>query len=68
MKSRQIDLPLSGHGHAVLSIPTPVTPERLRALEQSLTCALARLRRSLSVDALDPGLIEYASWLPERRQ
>jgi hypothetical protein len=68
MKTRQIEVPLPDHGHAVLSVPTPLTRELLQTLEQALTRTLARLRRSLSVDAVDPGLIEYASWLPERGQ
>ena len=67
MKLRQIDVSLPAHRHAVLSIPTPLTRELLHGLEQSLTGTLERLRRSLSVDAIDPGLIEYASWLPHRR-
>lgn len=68
MKTRQIDVPLPDHGHAVLRVPTPLTRDLLQTLEQSLARTLERLRRGLSVDAVDPGLIEYASWLPERRQ
>ncbi len=66
MKTRQIDVPLSDHRHAVLSVPTPLTRELLHVLEQSLARTMTGLRRSLSIDAVDPGLIEYASWLPER--
>ncbi|MDO9136109.1 hypothetical protein [Hydrogenophaga sp.] len=68
MKTRQIDVPLPDHGHAMPSVPTPLTREMLQTLEHALSRTLALLRRSLSVDAVDPGLIEYASWLPERRQ
>jgi hypothetical protein len=68
MKTRQIDVPLPDHGHAMLSVPTPLTREMLQTLEHALSRTLALLRRSLSVDAVDPGLIEYASWLPERPQ
>jgi len=68
MNTERIQVPLSTHGQARLDIPAPLTQELLTVLEQSLTQTLARLRRGLSVDALDPALVEYASWMPAGRQ
>lgn len=68
MNTERIQVPLSTHGQARLDLPTPLTHELLTVLEQSLAQILAWLRRSLSVDALDPALVEYASWMPAGRQ
>jgi hypothetical protein len=67
MKIRKIIINLPNHDQAELNLPVPLTHELLTALEQSLAQTLTRLRSKLTVDSIDPGLIEYASWLPERR-
>lgn len=68
MNTERIPVPLSGHGQARLDLPAPLTHELLSVLEQALAQTLARLRHGLSPDALDPALIEYASWLPAGRR
>ncbi len=63
MNARQITFPLPGNGHAVLTLPQKLPPEALAALECSLTVALRDLQRESGGDAIEPGQIEYASWL-----
>ena len=67
MNTSRITVELPDHREAVIDLPSPVTPDLLSTFEQAMALTLARLRRGLSVDALDPGLIEYASWLPAGR-
>lgn len=63
MNVRQMTFPLPGNGLAVLTLPQTLQPEALKALEGSLTVALRDLQRESGGEALDPGHIEYASWL-----
>ncbi|AOF87752.1 hypothetical protein BSY239_5 [Hydrogenophaga sp. RAC07] len=63
MNTRQMTFPLPGNGPAVLTLPQTLQPEALAALECSLKMALHDLQRESGGDALDPGRIEYASWL-----
>jgi len=63
MNARQMTFPLPGNGPAVLTLPQALPPEALRELEHSLTVALHDLQRETGGDALEPGQIEYASWL-----
>ena len=67
MKTSRITVELPDQREALIDLPAPVTLDLLSAFEQSMARTLARLRRSLSVDAIDPGLLEYASWLPAGR-
>ncbi|QCB45376.1 hypothetical protein [Hydrogenophaga sp. PAMC20947] len=63
MNARQMTFPLPGNGPAVLTLPQPLAPEALLELEHSLTAALRNLQRETRAEALEPGQIEYASWL-----
>lgn len=59
----QLNFPLPGHGHAVLTLPQPIAPETLGVLEHDLSAGLRQLQREMRGAADDPGQIEYASWL-----
>ena len=63
MSARQLSFPLPGNRPAVLSLPQPIAPESLLALERSLAAALSALQRETCGGASDAGQIEYASWL-----
>lgn len=63
MTARQLNIPLPGDGAAVLTLPRPLTPESLLALEQALAGVLGRLHHEVCSDAADPGQLEYASWM-----
>jgi hypothetical protein len=56
-----------GNGHAVLTLPQPLTPESLLQLEQALASALGRLHHEVCDHGTDPGQLEYASWLQQLR-
>ena len=62
MNVRQLSIPLSGHGTAVLTLPQPVAPETLGMLEHALCTGLRQLQREMRGAASDPGQIEYALW------
>lgn len=63
MNARQMTFPLPGNGPAVLTLPQTLPPETLVELEHSLTAALRDLQRENGASSLEPGQIEYASWL-----
>ena len=67
MTAHQLTLPLSGDASAFLILPQPLTPESLCRLEQGLACSLAQLRREMGDDAVDPGTLEYESWMQQLR-
>lgn len=67
MTARQLTVPLSGDGPAVLILPQPLTLESLCRLEHSLAGSLAKLRREIGSDAADPGILEYESWMQHLR-
>lgn len=68
MKPCHLEVPLNEHPPAVLHVPAPLSRELLDELDRSLHATLAGLRRRFDTVAEDAGLIEYASWLPQRRQ
>ena len=63
MKVCQLNFPLPGNDHAVLTLPQPVAPETLDVLEHAVSTGLRQLQREMRGAADDPGQIEYASWL-----
>jgi len=76
MTCLQITLPVPGAGPAVLTLPQPLTPQVLLALEQAVAGGLGMLRRDLvglgasttcghAVSPPDAAEIEYASWMPD---
>jgi hypothetical protein len=68
MHPSRITVELPDRSEAVIELPSPATPDLLHAVEQALARTLSHLRQGVSVDALDPGLVEYASWLPAGRR
>lgn len=46
----------------------PVSLEAIAVVEQLLAQMLGELRQKLARSAAHDGAIEYASWLPQRRQ
>ena len=65
MNMKQLTFLLRGNGPAVLTLPQPMPPETLLELERSLAQALGELKREQRCGAVDPGQIEYASWLEQ---
>jgi hypothetical protein len=65
MHTRQLTFPLPGNGSAVLTLPQHLPFGNLLALERSVTAALADLQREACGAGVDPGQIEYASWLQQ---
>lgn len=64
MSTRQMTFPLPGNSPAaILTLPQTLPPEALVELEHALTAALHNLQCETSADTLEPGQIEYASWL-----
>lgn len=67
MSAREMQVPLSGHGPAFLTLPDPLTPDVLHALESSLATILSTLRAEVYGPSADAGQLEYASWMPQLR-
>ncbi|MDO8298050.1 hypothetical protein [Lacisediminimonas sp.] len=67
MSAREMQVPLSGHGPAILTLPDPLTPDALHALETSLATVLGTLRAQVCGESIDAGQLEYASWMPQLR-
>ena len=63
MTFRHLTLPIPGAGPAALILPQPLTLDALGRLEEGLASSLAGLRRELDGCAVDPGKLEYESWM-----
>jgi len=63
MDVRKLVVPLSDGGYATLTFPEPVTPERVRMLEEATALMLEALRDgALARQAQQAGAIEHDSW------
>lgn len=63
MDVQKLVVPLSAGGYATLTFPEPVTPERVRMLEEATALMLEALRDgALARQAEQAGAIEHDSW------
>mgnify|MGYP000029325540 CR=1 FL=1 len=63
MNHKQATIPLPGGAQATLSIPEPVTPERIGVVEEALAAFFRSARSEARPQAArDAGAVEYDSW------
>jgi hypothetical protein len=67
MNALHLTVAAPGDDPAVLTVPQPLTAERLTRLERAIASTLGMLRRDLCGRASDAGDIGYASWLAALR-
>ena len=63
MTFRHLTVQIPGTGTAALILAQPLTLDGLNRFEESLAQSLAGLRRELDGCAVDPGKLEYESWM-----